>query len=173
MSARCKNGKLGPGMPVRSTGISHHLSEQSSTIYHFHDRPRPLQPTWGLQAHHRRIFDSCSEEYTIYTRWTERRKRFNTSHVQHPFNIAPVVQYAKCIRKFKIAGTTHTPFFFDPQSACLRRYAQRRDAVINRLGNVAGNVRVPDVNLDHNDGKTVIQAKDIQNGEYRSSVIQF
>ncbi|KAG8702453.1 hypothetical protein FRC08_003478 [Ceratobasidium sp. 394] len=71
--------------------------------------------------------------------------------------------YAKCIRKYKIGGTWQTPFFFDHKSSCLRRYIQQQLAANNLKLNTGGNVRVPDVNLDPDDGKTVVQANDIQN----------
>ncbi|KAG8740234.1 hypothetical protein FRC10_004574 [Ceratobasidium sp. 414] len=71
--------------------------------------------------------------------------------------------YAKCIRKFKIGGTWQTPFFFDHESLCIRRYIHERLAADRLQLNIGGNVRVPDVNLDPYDGKTVVQANDIQN----------
>ncbi|KAB5588658.1 hypothetical protein CTheo_7896 [Ceratobasidium theobromae] len=69
--------------------------------------------------------------------------------------------YAKCIRKYRIGGTTCTPFFFDLHKGCVCRHQQRE--AIDTYGNISGNVRVPAVNLDPDDGMTVVQAKDIQN----------
>jgi hypothetical protein len=72
-------------------------------------------------------------------------------------------QYAKCIRKYKIGGTSYTPFFFDQEKVCVCRRTQPTATAMS--GNITGNVRVPAVNLDPDDGMTVVQAKDIENGK--------
>lgn len=69
--------------------------------------------------------------------------------------------YAKCIRKYRIGGTAHTPFYFDHNILCVCRRTRRADTTV--YGNVPGNIRIPDVNQDPYDGMTVVQAKDIQN----------
>ncbi|KAG8694179.1 hypothetical protein FRC09_010018, partial [Ceratobasidium sp. 395] len=69
--------------------------------------------------------------------------------------------YAKCIRKYRIAGTTQTPFFFDPQSSCLRRYIRQQMNANSLQLSVGG--RIPAVNQDPDDGMAVVQANDIQN----------
>ncbi|QRV81402.1 aspartyl protease [Ceratobasidium sp. AG-Ba] len=89
--------------------------------------------------------------------------------------------YAKCIRKYRIAPTSLTPFFFDPKASCLRRYIKQQHeqnmaALSSVLGlDLGGQVRladpkrqpaavqVPAVNQDPDDGMTVVTANDIQN----------
>ncbi|KAG9086885.1 hypothetical protein FRC07_012963, partial [Ceratobasidium sp. 392] len=68
--------------------------------------------------------------------------------------------YAKCIRKYRIAGTSQTPFFFDPQSACLRRNIRQQLGTNSLQLSVGGHI--PSVNKDPDDGMAVVQANDIQ-----------
>ncbi|QRV95881.1 aspartyl protease [Ceratobasidium sp. AG-Ba] len=92
--------------------------------------------------------------------------------------------YAKCIRKYRIAPTRLTPLFFDSKNSCLKKRIKRRhEQNIAALGSAlgidlgSGNVRVvgtnqrstadedvPAVNQDPDDGMTVVKADDVQNG---------
>ncbi|KAF8691596.1 Eukaryotic aspartyl protease, partial [Rhizoctonia solani] len=74
--------------------------------------------------------------------------------------------YAKCIRKYRIGATQYTPFYFDTNRACVCHCKQPEK--VNIMGNIPGNIRVAafdrdPVNLDHDDGMTIVQANDIQN----------
>ncbi|CAE7144413.1 unnamed protein product [Rhizoctonia solani] len=78
--------------------------------------------------------------------------------------------YAKCIRKYRIGATDHTPFFFDQHRACVCHHKRPEKTNLLQLSNIPGNVRIPSssieqdpVNLDPDDGMTVVRANDIQN----------
>ncbi|KAJ1304079.1 hypothetical protein OPQ81_008483 [Rhizoctonia solani] len=82
--------------------------------------------------------------------------------------------YAKCIRKYRIGATPYTPFYFDEHKECVCHSKQHGKAIVS--GNSPGNVRIPTieqdpVNLDPDDGMTIVRANDIQNDtEYACSV---
>ncbi|CUA77935.1 hypothetical protein RSOLAG22IIIB_12914 [Rhizoctonia solani] len=76
--------------------------------------------------------------------------------------------YAKCIRKYKIGGTDHTPFFYDHHRGCVCHHKHPGKTAV--LGNTPANVRIHSgsieqdpVNQDSDDGMTVVRANDIQN----------
>ncbi|KAG8690534.1 hypothetical protein FRC11_010901 [Ceratobasidium sp. 423] len=79
------------------------------------------------------------------------------------------MQYAKCVRKYKIGSAAHTPFFYDHQKGCVRRRRGRKPIDFSAAPNPKGNVRaiapeLHEVNQDPDDGMTVVPAQDIQNG---------
>ncbi|KDN37833.1 hypothetical protein RSAG8_09887, partial [Rhizoctonia solani AG-8 WAC10335] len=67
---------------------------------------------------------------------------------------------------YRIGATDYTPFFFDQHRACVCHH--KLPGKTAALGNIPGNVRIPSiekdpVNLDPDDGMTVVRANDIQN----------
>ncbi|CAE6449310.1 unnamed protein product [Rhizoctonia solani] len=76
--------------------------------------------------------------------------------------------YAKCVRKYKIGGAAHTPFFYDHQGGCVRRRRGKKPvnfsaAPNNTQGNIRAAIADHEVNQDPDDGMTIVPAQDIQN----------
>ncbi|CAE6470035.1 unnamed protein product [Rhizoctonia solani] len=82
--------------------------------------------------------------------------------------------YAKCIRKYRIGATQYTPFYFDEHRFCVCHHKHPGKTTV--LGNIPGNIRIPSieqdpVNLDPDDGMTIVRANDVQNDtEYACAV---
>ena len=84
-------------------------------------------------------------------------------------NDAGACQVRQMHQKVPNWATDHTPFFFDQHRACVCHH--KRPGATTALSNIPGNVRIPSiekdpVNLDPDDGMTVVRANDIQNGEW-------
>ncbi|KAF8737261.1 Eukaryotic aspartyl protease, partial [Rhizoctonia solani] len=78
--------------------------------------------------------------------------------------------YAKCVRKYKIGGTAHTPFVYNHQRGCVCRRKKRSPVDFSTGPNTQGNIRIAaeiselhEVNQDPDDGMTMVPSQDIQN----------